>query len=362
MSRVLKIILGLVVVAVFAMIGVFGTAALVARDDGGSGEEGGEQQPTRVGVTSPQTKTVEEAISAVGTLRPIRSVEIVPESGGRVTQVPVESGAAVAEGDLLIQLDDRAARAALAEAEATLAETEQEYRRFQQLEDSNAAAEAQLEEARGAFRRAEAAIMMARADLEDRSVTAPFAGTLGVIDTEPGAVLNGSDPVTRLSDLTAVEVSVTLPERYFQRVEAGQRVEITLPAYPDTRFEGAVTFRAPEIDLGTRSFEIRAEIANDDGRLVGGMFANSRLVLDTYEGLAIPDDAIISEGLTTYVYTVADGTASRRDIVTGSSLGPLTEVREGLDGDMQVVVSGWDQLRDGAPVEVEDDVATEALQ
>ena len=268
----------------------------------------------------------------------------------------------MAEGDLLIQLDDRAARAALAEAEATLAETEQEYRRFQQLEDSNAAAEAQLEEARGAFRRAEAAIMMARADLEDRSVTAPFSGTLGVIDTEPGAVLNGSDPVTRLSDLTAVEVSVTLPERYFQRVEAGQRVEITLPAYPDTRFEGAVTFRAPEIDLGTRSFEIRAEIANDDGRLVGGMFANSRLVLDTYEGLAIPDDAIISEGLTTYVYTVADGTASRRDIVTGSSLGPLTEVREGLDGDMQVVVSGWDQLRDGAPVEVEDDVATEALQ
>ena len=69
MSRVLKIILGLVVVAVFAMIGVFGTAALVARDDGGSGEEGGEQQPTRVGVTSPQTETVEDAISAVGTLR-----------------------------------------------------------------------------------------------------------------------------------------------------------------------------------------------------------------------------------------------------------------------------------------------------
>ena len=104
MSRVLKIILGLVVVAVFAMIGVFGTAALVARDDGGSGEEGGEQQPTRVGVTSPQTETVEDAISAVGTLRPIRSVEIVPESGGRVTQVPVQSGAEVAEGDLLIQL------------------------------------------------------------------------------------------------------------------------------------------------------------------------------------------------------------------------------------------------------------------
>nr|WP_261368186.1 efflux RND transporter periplasmic adaptor subunit [Pseudosulfitobacter koreense] len=322
-----------------------------------AGQQGQDRQPTRVGVTSPQMRSIEDAVSAVGTLRPVRAVDIVPNVAGRVSDVLVTSGQKVSAGDLLIALDDRAARAALAEAQATLNETEQEYSRYRQLEDSNAAAEARLEEARGAFRRAEAAVMMAEANLEDRTVTAPFAGTLGVIDTEPGSFLNGNQAVTRLADLSAVEVSATLPERYFRQVRPGQTLEITTPSYPNATFEGQVTLRAPEIDLGTRSFEIRAEIDNDDGRLVGGMFARVRLVLDTYEGMTLSEDAIISEGMAVYVYTVADGTAERTEIEIGTTRGTMTEVREGLEIDDRIVVAGWDQLTDGAPVAVEENPA-----
>ncbi|MFA8386378.1 MAG: efflux RND transporter periplasmic adaptor subunit [Pelagibaca sp.] len=310
----------------------------------------------------PEMRTIEDDVSAVGTLRPVRAVQIVPDVAGRVTEVPVSSGQQVSEGDLLIQLDDRAEGAAVAEAEATLSEAEQEYRRFERLEETNAAAEARLEEARAAFLRAEARLMRAQSMLEDRAVTAPFGGTLGVIDTEQGTFLTGSEIVTRLSDLSTVEVSVTLPERYFERVTPGQTLEISTPAYPNRTFDARVTLRAPEIDLGTRSFEIRAEVDNSDGMLVGGMFANSRLVLGSSEGMAIPDDAIISEGLATYVYTVTDGTASRTEIEVGASLGPLTEVRDGLEMDSRVVVAGWDQLSDGAPVEIDEDVAQEGLQ
>ena len=107
-----------------------------------------------------------------------------PALAAAASELAIDGGQDGGEIDTVVcDVSDR--DSVFAAAEATLAETEQEYRRFQQLEDSNAAAEAQLEEARGAFRRAEAAIMMARADLEDRSVTAPFSGTLGVIDTEP---------------------------------------------------------------------------------------------------------------------------------------------------------------------------------
>jgi len=361
-GRLLKFILGVCVIAAFVAVGVFGTQMLLGGEDENSQGQGQERQPTRVGVASPQMRSIENAISAVGTLRPVRAVDIVPNVAGRVTEVYVTSGQEVLEGDRLIQLDDRAARAASAEAEATLSETEQEYRRYQQLEDSNAAAEARLEEARGAFRRAEAAVMLAQAELEDRTVTAPFAGTLGVIDTEPGAFLSGNQAVTRLADLSAVEVSVTLPERYFRQVRTDQSLEITTPAYPDATFEGRLILRAPEIDLATRSFEVRAEIDNADGRLVGGMFANSRLVLDIYDGLAIPDDAIISEGLTTYVYKVADDTAARTEVTLGASIGELTEVRDGLAIEDRVVVAGWDQLSDGAPVEIDENFTQEGLE
>ncbi len=361
-DRLVKFIVGFCAMAAVVAVGVFGTRALIEGiDEASAGEDQG-RQPIRVGLAAPKMRTIEEDLSAVGTLRPVRAVQIVPNVAGRVTDVPVTSGQKVLEGDLLIQLDDRSARASMAEAEATLSVAEQEYRRYQQLEDSNAAAEARLEETRGAFRRAQAAQMMAQASLEDRAIIAPFAGTLGVVDIEPGSYLDGSQAVTRLADLSAVEVSVSLSERYFDQVALGQTLEITTPAYPGNSFEGLVTLRATEIDLGTRSFEIRAEIDNADGRLVGGMFANSRLVLDIYEGMTIPDDAIISEGLATYVYTIVDGAAERTEVEIGASLGKLTEVRNGLDMEDRIVVAGWDQITDGAPVEVDEDFTQEGLE
>ena len=352
MTRMLKVIAGLAVVLLFALAGVSGTQALLSVQETETG--GRPSNATRVAVTSPEQRRMENVVTATGTIRPDRSVELVPNAPGRVTGVPVSSGERVAKGDLLVQLDDRAARAALAEAEATLAEARQAYDRIERLAESNAAAESQLEGARANLQRAEAAEMAARADLEDRAITAPFAGTLGVIDTEEGAYLDGATPVTRLSDLSSVEVSASLPERYFENVKPGQTLRVTTPAYPGETFEGRITVRAPEIDRDTRSFEIRAEIANPDRRLAGGMFAHSRLLLGSYDGLTIPDAAIISEGLKSYVYTVADGTATRTDIEPGKSFGTLTEVRRGMSLGDRVVVAGWDGLSDGAAVSVEE--------
>jgi membrane fusion protein (multidrug efflux system) len=357
MKRAVKTLAGLAVVVLFAIAGVTGTQALLSVQDSESGGPPG--SATRVGVTTPEERRIERAVAATGTIRPIRMIELVPDAPGRVTGVPVSSGQQVEAGELLIQLDDRAARAALAEAEATLAETQQAYDRIERLARSNAAADSQLEGARADLLRAEAAEMAARADLEDRTIRAPFAGTLGVIDIEEGAYLGGTTAVTRLSDLSSVEVSATLPEQYFDEVTPGQTLQVNTPAYPEARFEARVTLRAPEIDRDTRSFEIRAEIDNAERRLAGGMFARSRLLLDSYDGIAIPDAAIISEGLSSYVYTVADGTATRTDIAPGQSLGDLTEVREGMSLGDRVVIAGWDQLSDGAAVEIADSDASE---
>jgi len=352
MKRSAKIVAGLGIVLLFALAGVTGTQALLSvqrTDDGGRASAA-----TRVAVASPEPRRIEESVTVTGTIMPVRAVRIVPDAPGRVTGVPVSPGQQVAAGDLLVQLDDRAARAALADAEATLREAQQAYERIERLAESNAAADSQLEGARADLHRAEAAVMGARADLQDRTITAPFDGTLGVIDIDEGAYLDGMTPVTRLSDLSSVEVSASLPERYFESVEPGQTLQVTTPAYPGETFEGRITLRAPEIDRDTRSFEIRAEIANPDRRLASGMFARSRLVLGSYDGVAIPDAAIISEGLKSYVYTVADGTATRIDIEPGKSLGDMTEVRGGMSVEERVVVAGWDRLSDGAAVSVEE--------
>ncbi|SLN66662.1 Multidrug resistance protein MdtA precursor [Roseivivax jejudonensis] len=363
MSTTLKTLAGVIVVAACAAIGVFGTEyVLSSRGEASQPQGGGEANAVRVGVAQPERRQLESAVSAVGTVMPVRSVEITPSVAGRVVEVPVSSGGEVEEGDLLLQLDARAERAALRSAEATLAEARQNLDRIEQLADANTAAEQQLEQARANFQRAEGDVMAAEADLEDRRITAPFAGTLGFVDIDPGAYLSPSTVVTRLSDLSVVQVDLSLPERYFQQVEPGQTVELRVPAYPDATFDGSVTVRDTSVAQGSRSFDVRAEVDNSDRRLVGGMFAQTRLVFDTYEGLAVPDDAIISEGASTYVYAVSDGTAQRRDVSVGGSAGQLTEVTDGLDPDTQIVVAGWNTLRDGAPVEVAEDVEREGLE
>ncbi len=362
-TRLLKIGAGLVVVMALAAAGLFGTEYVLAPEAGAAQDtESGDAAATRVGVASPERRTFENEVSAVGTIAPLREVEIVPAVSGRVTGVAVLSGEAVEAGALLLRLDDRAERAALGNAEATLREARQARDRVEQLADANTAAENQLESARAAFARAEADVAAARATLEDRRVRAPFAGTLGFVDTDPGAFVSSESVIARLSDLSAVKVDFSLPERYFRKVEPGQKLELTVPAYPDATFEGEVTVRDSAVATGSRSFQVRAELSNADRRLVGGMFAHTRLVFDSRAGLAVPDEAIVSEGAQTFVYAVAEGEARRRRVSLGASAGSLTEITDGLAPDDRIVVTGWSTLRDGAPVEIAGDVSREGLE
>lgn len=363
MKTAIRIIAGLCAIAAFAAAGLFGSDYVLSR--GTSGEASGGAQrggPTQVGVAQVQSRQIEEAVTAVGTVSPVRRVEIRPTVPGRVTQVSASSGQQVQPDALLVQLDDRAERATVAGAEATLAEARQNLERVEELAEANTAAERRLETARAAFERAESDAMAARAALEDRRITAPFGGTLGLVDVDPGAYLTPQNVIATLSDLATVRVDLALPERYFGDVKVGQSVDITVPAYSDETFQGAVKTREHAVTLGSRSFQVRVDIDNSDRKLVGGMLAQTKLIFETYEGLAVPDDAIISEGDRTYVYAVADGKAQQRDIEVGRSLDALTEVTEGLEADTRVVVTGWSTLRDGAAVSVKEEIAREGLE
>ncbi len=362
MTRFLKACAGILTIAAFGAAGLFGTEFLLSSSSEASQPRSDGPRTTRVGVTQPETRPVEDAVTAVGTIMPVREVELRAASAGRVAEVAARAGSTVAEGDLILQLDADSERAALQSAEASLSEARQSFERVEALAASNTAAEARLEEARAAFNRAQSDVTRAEAALADRRIAAPFAGTLGLIDLDPGAWITPETPVARLSDLSVVQVRVALPERYYDRVRPGQTITLSVPAYPDATFEGVVTVRDSAISAESRSFDIRAEIDNPDQRLTGGMFARTRLVFGTDDGLTLPDDAIISEGETTFVYAVEDGQATRREVALGGSLGERTVIRDGLSAGDRIVVTGWDSLRDGAPVEIAEDANDEALQ
>lgn len=357
----MKLAIGLIVVAACGALGVWGSDFLLARTQEQAENAQRQQATTRVTVAAPEPRDVADSVAAVGTIHPARSVELRPLAPGRVDTVHVSSGERVEAGAPILQLDARAARAEVSRAEAAYDAARQDFARVRELSDENVAAEARLEEARAAAEQAEAELEAARAALEDRSLHAPFPGTLGIVTTDPGEYVDSATSIAALDDLSAVEVAFALPEKYYARVESGQTVRLTTAVYPDRRFAGTVTVRAAAIDPASRSFDVRARLENPARRLAGGMFVEAELVFGSTAALTVPDDAIISEGAATYVYTVEDGSARRTEIGVGESLGSRTEVTEGLADTARVVLTGWDNLSDGAAVTVAEDTPGEAL-
>lgn len=351
MSKILRPAIAMAFIAVCFAAGVWGIDAFFAQGRTQPSSDS-EQGAIRVGVTQPRIDELADRFTMVGTISPIRSIELRPLAAGRLVEIAAESAATVESGDLIFRLDDRSARASVADARATLDETRSAFERFEQLAAENIAAAARLEEARAAFRRARAAVELAEAELEDRTLIAPFAGQLGIIDIDPGEYVDPSSVVSTLDDLSVVEAEVALPEKYFHRTSVGQRVRLESAAHPNQAFEGKVSVKSPRIDVASRRFDLRVRVANSERHLTSGMFVRAELIFDSYTAPTLPDDAIINEGDATYVYTVTDGIARRTDIEVRDTEGGRTEVASGVGPDDHVVVTGWDTLSDGAPVEI----------
>jgi membrane fusion protein (multidrug efflux system) len=340
----------LIAVTVAAVAGGwFAVEAALAPDD--ENAQDAPSEATRATVAALEARTLRDVARSIGTVLPRRSIEVTPTVAGRVTEVLFAPGERVAENEVLFRLDDAAQRAALAEAEATVRETRDEFSRVEELVARDVQAEATLEAARAAFLRAEARVEAARVALDDRRVTAPFAGVIGLSDLDPGERVDPDTVVATLDDLSEVRIEFPLPERYYDRLRRGQLVVVTGDGFAGP-VEARVDVVAPRVTPQTQSFDLWAVARNDDRALVGGMLADVEVVFDEREGLTAPEEAILDQGDETYVFVVEDGRARRKPVELGLRQEGRIEVI-GLEPDAAIVVSGLANLSDGDAVEAQ---------
>lgn len=355
--RILVIALVLVAGAAGGILGsgeVLDRLAPETADARGGG--GRPEQAALVGVAPVDRETMRETVEAVGTIRATQAIDVVPMSAGRIVEIGFDAGEEVEEGQLLVQLDDRVEQARLKEMQATLVEAEQAFSRAQKLQEQNYAPEARFEEARANLLRAEAAVDQAENALEDQAVRAPFAGTTGLVEVEKGQRIDTGTTITTLDDLSEVEVTFSVPEVFFPRIDRGQSVLLHSRAFGGRTFEGEVSEIDARISPRSRAFRVRATIPNEDRALRTGMFMSIELVLEEREAITVPEEAVISEGDASYVFTVADNRAERREVRTGVWRDGQVEVVEGLEDDATIVTSGLQSLEDGASVSLKEAV------
>ncbi|EAQ02120.1 efflux transporter, RND family, MFP subunit [Pseudooceanicola batsensis HTCC2597] len=286
------------------------------------------------------------------------TVELAFQVGGQVVAFPVEEGAAVAEGELVAQMDLDPFQLALDEAQARAAQAGRTVERYRKLAGSTVA-EANLKDAETQAELAEIAQRNAERSLRNATLHAPFDGIVAARLVPNHSTVAAGTPVVRLHDMSDLRIEIDVPETLFQR--AGKDPDLALTAqFPSSDRTFALElreFNAETAEVG-QTYRLTVGMAVPEGlTLLPGSSAKVTAVLETGASrIELPASAIVIGNDRVPRVMVFDpagaetGTVTATPIdITATARGTV-EVTEGLEPGQEVVAIGGAQLADGAQV------------
>jgi membrane fusion protein (multidrug efflux system) len=333
-----------------------------------SGQEETGPPPETISTAEVVMESWERIVESVGSLRAVQGADLSTESAGVVTQIRFENGQEVNEGDLLLELDTDSEQANLrsAEAEKDLARTV--YERTRQLRANNTVPQSDMDAAESQLRKMTAMVEQLKATIRKKQLRAPFSGRLGIREVNLGQFVDNGDKIVSLQALDPIYIDFLLPQQLLAGLQPGQKVSVITDVYPDEVFDGELTAINAEIDPVTRNIRLQGTLDNANGKLRPGMFARVLLALGRAdEVVRVPATALVAATYGDSVFVVeqetdeASGTArlvaKQRFVRTGRAEGDFVAITEGLQPGETVVSAGAFKLRNGVPVEVNNDMA-----
>ncbi|WP_045158886.1 efflux RND transporter periplasmic adaptor subunit [Stutzerimonas stutzeri] len=305
-------------------------------------------------------------LPAIGTLKASQGIDLSVEIAGTITDVQFQSGEKVSKGQAIVLLDSEMEQASLVSAEADLSLARLEFQRARSLLDRQAISRSEYDRLNAQSQKAEASVAQLRASLAKKRILAPFSGTIGIRQVDVGDYIAAGTPIATLQDLSTLYVDFFLAEKHVPLLALGQKVQLRVAAYPDERFEGVISALNPKVETTTRNVQVRAELANPDGRLLPGMFADLQVLLPTENAqVVVPETAITYTLYGNSVLLVTEGTppegvsrdepylvVERRFVTTGERRDGLVVVLDGLEGGEQVITAGQLKLDSGTHVAI----------
>ena len=255
--------------------------------------------------------TVENTVTATGTIEPVETVEVGTQVSGKVEKIYVDYNDVVKKGQLMAELDKQTLNQSLSRAKASLTSAESQlnyakltYERTKQLYEANAATLAAYQEAQNSYtqaqmskRNAQAAYDQARVDLGYAEIYSPIDGIVLDRAVEVGQTVAASFSTPTLftlaNDLTKMQVEADVDEADIGQVKVGQRVTFTVDAYMDEIFNGTVNQirMKPTTTSNVVTYTVIIEAPNPDQKLFPGMTASVTIVTEEETGLAVPAEA-----------------------------------------------------------------------
>lgn len=377
-------------------------------------------QAAPVNLQTLETANVRETSQFIGSLTSPQSVTVSPEIEGRVSQIYVTEGEEVQAGTPLVQLRPNrqsaelrslqaalnSAQAARANAQAQLqsvqseratavAEVElqkEQYSRRQFLVEEGAlareeldlvqrdrasavaqlnsvddqieAARANLSQAEAAVAEAEANVEVARDELQDTNIVAPFAGKVGDLIVKLGEYVAPGNPLTSVTKNDPLELELAIPVQRRSDLNTGLPVELE-DTLGNPLGEGRITFISPQVNASSQTILTQAQFPNPKGQLRDSQDVRARIVWSQREGVLVPTTAVTRVGGQAFVYVAAEPadeatsqpSQSQPQLVARQVPVELGEIQnnsypvlEGLKPGDRIIVSGILNLTDGAPI------------
>lgn len=339
-----------------------------------------QQAPQAVPVKAVQVQR--QNITAVdnyaATVIPLNEVEVRPQISGYITKIFIKDGQQVRKGQKLYEIDrskyiaaKEQAEANVAIAESNLARIEKDLERYERLVDQEAIATQQLDYAKADLVSAQSQLTAAKAqlnsaetDLRYSTLTAPFAGTIGISNVRLGAQVSPGQPLLNtISSDDPVLVNFTANEKEIPRFNRLMKAEnnpdslftLQLGDGSTYKYPGELTIMDRAIGDQTGTIRLRVEFPNPDRELVPGMSVSLKVINQDYgQQIVIPYKAVTEQMGEYYVYVIEnDNTVRQQQLKLGSLLGPNIAVRSGLEPGQKIVFEGIQKLRQGAKVQAE---------
>ena len=361
-----------------------------------------------VQVRTPTTVERPESVSASGSVEGSETADVAFLVGGRVLKVLVEEGQHVSQGQLLAEIEPTDYRNTFNTAEAQKAaakavsqkadvglrkqELEQaridynrwsdEYKRmkflverkslppndFEKVEAAYNAAKERYDMAVEGTRKEDIAAAAAQAHaaeaqateegkrLSDTRLVAPISGSIAMRKVDPGQTVAPGVPVFTIVDLNPVKVRVGVPEADIAKVKQGAAAEITVPSLGGRCFKGKVAIIGVASEPASRTYTVKILVSNPGPVLLAGMVAEARIFgPDKIKSLTLPGEAVVPDpqgAPNVFVYSADRKRVYGRRVEVGPPVGNEVEIRCGLTGSEQVVISGQQKVREGSLVEI----------
>ena len=317
-----------------------------------------------------RTDSWQPQISGIGTLTAFEGIDITPQVGGVVKEINFQSGQSVKKGTLLIKLDIATEEADMRSLTAQLINAETDLARKEALAKKGISPRSELDGLRTTRDTLQASIDRLRAVVAQKFIYAPWDGRVGLKDIALGSFLAPGQKIVWLQKIDPIYADFNVTEADYGRISEGQRIIASFNAYPGMSFEGRIVTTDARMSDTSRSITVRAEIANADGKLVPGMYAD--VLVDSgvpVSVVTVPQTAVTFSLYGDNVFVVVPARKSdpkakdeelaieRRFVKAGTIRGGRVAIESGLAPGDKVVTAGHNKIDQGSKVVIDNSVA-----